>query len=146
MIPQASIVDHPLDLDACLSAVRHPRAGAIATFIGLVRDHDPSVSGEVVALEYSAHPDAESVLHRLAAAAADDQEVIALAVSHRVGMVRVGETAIIVAVSSAHRARAFEVCRMLVEKVKAELPVWKREILADGTHTWVGLDVELPKD
>ena len=69
-----------------------------------------------------------------------DGAVIGLAVSHRVGLLPVGHTAIVVAVSSAHRSRAFEVCRELVETVKAELPVWKREILLDGTHTWVGLD------
>lgn len=140
VIPLASIDSTPLDLDACLEAVRDPRAGAVATFIGLVRDHDPSVSGEVVALEYSAHPDAEAVLRRIAAAAAEDEETLGLAVRHRVGLVRVGEIAIVAAVSSAHRSRAFDVCRSLVETVKAELPVWKREILADGTHTWVGLD------
>ncbi len=140
VIPLARIVEQPLDLDAHLDAVRDPRAGAIATFVGLVRDHDPSVAGEVVALEYTAHPDAEQVLRRLAAEAAADAEVIGLAVSHRIGRLPVGHTAIVVAVSSAHRSRAFEVCRELVETVKAELPVWKREILADGTHTWVGLD------
>lgn len=144
MIPLASIVDHRLEVGDHLAAVRTPRAGAVATFIGLVRDHDPSVRGEVIALEYTAHPDAGDVLQRLAAAAAADDEVLALAVSHRVGRLAVGEIAIVAAVSSVHRDRAFEVCRTLVEEVKAELPIWKREILADGTHTWVGLDAADP--
>jgi molybdopterin synthase catalytic subunit len=134
----ARIDQLPLDVGLHLAAVRDPRAGAVATFIGQVRNHDASVAGEVVALEYSAHPDAGAVLERLATEAAQDG-VLALAVSHRVGLVQVGEPAIVVAVATAHRALAFEVCRVLVERVKAELPVWKREILADGSHVWVGL-------
>jgi molybdopterin synthase catalytic subunit len=131
--------ESPLDIGAHLTAVVDPRAGAVATFIGLVRNHDPSVPGEVIALEYSAHPDAEAVLTRLGSAAAASGDVLGLALSHRVGLVRVGEPAIVVAVSTAHRARAIEVCGELVESVKAELPVWKREMLADGSHLWVGL-------
>jgi molybdopterin synthase catalytic subunit len=130
---------HPLDIQVHLAAVEDPRVGAVATFLGLVRNHDPSVTGQVSALEYSAHPDAEAVLNRLAASAAADDDVLALALSHRVGLVAVGEPAIIAAVATAHRARAFEVCRQLVEAVKAELPVWKKEILMDGSHVWVGL-------
>ena len=116
-----------------------PRAGAVATFLGVVRDHDPSVEGEVVALDYSAHPDAEAVLARLAGDAAATDGVLGVAVSHRVGLLRVGEAAIVAAVATAHRALAFDVCRELVETVKAELPVWKREVLRDGSHVWVGL-------
>jgi molybdopterin synthase catalytic subunit len=130
----------PLDVAAHLAAVQDPRAGAVATFIGLVRNHDPSVTGAVSALEYTAHPDAEAVLAKLASEAAANDEVLALAVSHRIGLVGVGETAIVVAVATAHRGAAFEVCSALVESVKASLPIWKREVLADGSHVWVGLN------
>lgn len=130
----------PLDVAAHLAAVQDPRAGAVATFIGLVRNHDPSVTGAVSALEYTAHPDAEAVLAKLASEAAANDEVLALAVSHRIGLVGVGETAIVVAVATAHRGAAFEVCSALVESVKANLPIWKREVLADGSHVWVGLN------
>ncbi len=133
------VTDEPLDLAAHVAAVSDPRAGAIATFLGTVRDHDPSVVGEVVALDYSAHPDAEVVLARLAAAVAETEGVLGVAVSHRVGLLDVGEAAIVAAVASAHRALAFDVCRELVESVKAQLPVWKREVLRDGSHVWVGL-------
>jgi molybdopterin synthase catalytic subunit len=119
--------------------VSDPRAGAVATFVGLVRDHDPSVEGRVVGLDYTAHPTAPDVLERLAAAAAEHEDVIGVAVSHRIGHLAVGEAAIVAAVSTAHRAEAFDVCRALVETVKAELPVWKREVLEDGSHVWVGL-------
>ena len=135
----ARVTDESLDLAAHVAAVSRPDAGAVATFLGLVRDHDPSVSGEVVALDYSAHPDAEPVLRRLAEDAAARDGVLGVAVSHRVGLLRVGEAAIVAAVASAHRALAFDVCRELVETVKAQLPVWKREVLADGSHVWVGL-------
>ncbi len=134
----ARVVDHALDLQFHVEHVSDPRAGAVATFVGLVRDHDPSVEGRVVGLDYTAHPTAQAVLERLAAAALTDG-VLGIAVSHRVGHLAVGEAAIVAAVSTAHRAEAFDVCRALVETVKAELPVWKRERLADGSHVWVGL-------
>ncbi len=133
------VTHEPLDLAAHIAAVADPRAGAVATFLGTVRDHDPSVAGEVVALDYSAHPDADAVLARLADGAAATEGVLGVAVSHRVGLLEVGEAAIVAAVATAHRSLAFDVCRDLVEAVKAELPVWKREVLRDGSHVWVGL-------
>lgn len=131
-------IDHKaLSLDAHVAAVTGPQHGAVATFLGQVRDHDPSVEGTVTHLEYSAHPDAAAILARIAADACPPGA--AVAVTHRIGLLAVGEAAIIAAVASAHRAQAFDACRDLVERVKAELPVWKREILADGTHAWVGI-------
>ncbi|MBO3085316.1 molybdenum cofactor biosynthesis protein MoaE [Cellulomonas fengjieae] len=134
----ARVVDQPLDLQFHVEHVSDPRAGAVATFVGLVRDHDPSVEGRVVGLDYTAHPDAGAVLARIAQEALTDS-VLGLAVSHRTGHLAVGEAAIVAAVATAHRAEAFDVCRALVETVKAELPVWKREILDDGSHVWVGM-------
>ena len=136
--PLTALEASPLDVVTHLAAVADPRAGAVATFLGTVRDHDPGVVGEVVALEYSAHPDAAAVLARIAADVTARAGVLAVAVSHRVGRLAVGDTAIVAVVATAHRELAFEVCRALVERVKAELPVWKREILADGSHVWVG--------
>lgn len=126
----------PADL---VAAVDDPRAGAVATFVGQVRDHDPGVDGRVVALEYSAHPDAAAVLARLADEAGARDGVLQVALAHRVGRLAVGEPALVAVVATAHRALAFDVCRDLVEAVKAELPVWKRELLADGSHVWAGL-------
>src|SRR5690606_38393225 len=100
--------------------------GAVATFIGRVRDHDPAVTGEVVALEYSAHPDAPAVLARLADDARARGGVLGVALGHRTGRLAVGEPALVAVVATAHRELAFDVCRALVEAVKAELPVWKR--------------------
>jgi len=134
----AELSQQTLSLDAHVAAVSDPTHGAVATFIGLVRDHDPSVTGVVTHLDYSAHPDAAAVLARIVSEV-ESQHGARLALSHRTGLLAVGDVAIVAAAASAHRAQAFAACREVVERVKAELPVWKREILADGTHTWVGL-------
>lgn len=134
----AAISDTPLSLDAHLDAVEDATAGAVATFIGRVRDHDPDADSEVVALEYSAHPDAESVLRGIAERAIGDTEAI-VAVSHRIGRLEVGDAAVVIAVASPHRAQAFEVCRAVIETIKTDLPVWKRQVEADGTTAWKGL-------
>lgn len=133
----ARISAQPLSVDEHHGAVTAPGMGAVTTFVGQVRDHDPSVKGEVTHLEYSAHPDAEQTLARIAHEIA--QVEVTLAVTHRVGLLAVGDAAIVVAAAAAHRAQAFDACRELVERVKAELPIWKREVLVDGSHTWVGV-------
>ncbi|WP_460794978.1 molybdenum cofactor biosynthesis protein MoaE [Microbacterium sp. GXF0217] len=137
MIVLTTISDEDLDPTAHLDAVAHDAAGATALFVGTVRDHDPGASGEVTRLEYSAHPDAATTLLSLAETV--DADDLRIAISHRIGALSVGEIAIVCAVSSAHRAEAFDISRALVEKVKAELPVWKRQITVDGTTNWVGL-------
>ncbi|GAB3617152.1 molybdenum cofactor biosynthesis protein MoaE [Okibacterium endophyticum] len=128
----------PLDVMEHIHAVAGPHAGATASFVGTVRDHDPDASGEVVRLEYSAHPDAGRVLESIVSRWQGDDS-LRIAVSHRVGTLDVGDAAIVVCVSSAHRAEAFTVCREIVETVKRELPVWKKQHERDGTHGWVGL-------
>jgi molybdopterin synthase catalytic subunit len=88
-------------------------------------------------LEYEAHPSAEAVLREVAAETAADPAVHAVAVSHRVGRLEVGDVALVAAVSSAHRAAAFAACARLVDEVKARLPVWKHQVFSDGTDEWV---------
>jgi molybdopterin synthase catalytic subunit len=134
----AAISAEPLDLDAHLRAVDDPRMGAVTTFVGRVRDHDPDAATAVVALEYSAHPDAAAALARLATAAIGSSGAL-VAVSHRVGTLQVGDAAVVIAVASAHRAEAFDVCRTLIETIKTDLPVWKKQVESDGTATWLGL-------
>lgn len=133
----ATVTEEVLDVAAHLAAVEDARHGATATFIGTVRDHDPAVDGAVTRLDYSAHPDATAFLARIAADL-DDVDT-RIAVSHRIGALAVGDIAIIVAVATPHRAEAFERCRELVERVKHELPVWKRQHSADGEAHWVGI-------
>ena len=110
----------------------------MTTFVGRVRDHDPDAAGEVVALEYSAHPDAEAALEAIATRAIGDTAAL-VAVSHRIGRLGVGDAAVVIAVASPHRAEAFDVCREVIEAIKRELPVWKRQIEADGSTAWKGL-------
>ncbi|GAA1687516.1 molybdenum cofactor biosynthesis protein MoaE [Microbacterium sediminicola] len=134
----ARITTEPLDLAAHIAAVSGPSTGAVATFLGTVRDHDPGAAGEVTLLEYSAHPDAERILGEIAAACGEGVECT-VAVSHRIGELQIGDAAVVVAVGSPHRAEAFEVCRAVIERIKTELPVWKRQHDASGTASWVGL-------
>jgi len=134
----ARISAEPLDLDAHLRAIDDAAAGAVTTFVGRVRDHDPDAAGVVVALEYSAHPDAEAALESIASRAIGSTEAL-VAVSHRIGRLGVGDAAVVIAVASPHRAEAFEVCREVIEAIKRELPVWKRQIEADGSTAWKGL-------
>lgn len=132
----AAVSTTPLDLAAHLAAVADPAMGAVTTFLGTVRDSDPDAAGEVVALEYTAHPDAEATLRTLAEASGDG---VLVAVSHRAGRLAIGDAAVVIAVASPHRAEAFDACRRLIESIKAELPVWKRQVEADGTTAWKGL-------
>lgn len=137
MILSSSLSDEPLDVAAHLHAVGSPGAGATALFVGTVRDNDPDAAGRVVLLEYSAHPEAAAILTRIAESI--DTPDVRVAVSHRVGDLEVGGVAIVCAVSSAHRAQAYEVNRELVERIKAELPVWKKQVESDGASSWIGL-------
>lgn len=134
----ARISAEPLDIAAHLAAVADPRAGGIATFIGSVRDHDPEAAGAVVALEYSAHPDAEDTLHDIAERAIGGAHAL-VAVSHRIGTLAVGEHAVVVVVATAHRAEAFEICRTVIETIKIDLPIWKRQAEVGGVASWKGL-------
>ncbi|MFS0731941.1 molybdenum cofactor biosynthesis protein MoaE [Microbacterium sp. 1P10UB] len=134
----ARISDVALVLDEHLDAVDDASSGAVTTFVGRVRDHDPDAAGAVVALEYSAHPDAESALRTIAEKASAGTAA-SVAVSHRVGRLAVGDAAVVIAVASPHRAEAFEVCRAVIEQIKLELPVWKRQVEADGTTAWKGI-------
>ena len=125
----------PLDVAFHESLVADAGAGAVVSFQGVVRDHDHGRA--VLRLEYEGHPSAADVLREVAAEIAADPDVHAVAVSHRVGPLAIGDVALVAAVSTAHRAAAFAACARLVDEVKARLPVWKRQFFADGTEEWV---------
>jgi molybdopterin synthase catalytic subunit len=130
----------PLSVDELLALTADRTAGGTAIFLGTVRDHTPQAPGAVVTgLEYEAHPEAVARLREVAEKVAADHDVIALAAEHRVGPLAVGEAAVVVVASAAHRAEAFAACRALIDTLKAEVPIWKREGFADGSHTWVGV-------
>jgi molybdopterin synthase catalytic subunit len=124
-----------LDVAEHERSVARAAAGAVVSFAGVVRDHDDGRG--VLELEYEGHPSAEAVLAEVAAEIAADQEVYAVAVSHRIGKLEIGDVALVAAVSTAHRAAAFAACARLVDEVKARLPIWKRQVFADGTEEWV---------
>jgi molybdopterin synthase catalytic subunit len=127
--------DAPLDLAAHERAVSERRAGAVVSFQGVVRDHDHGRT--VTLLEYEGHPSAAAVLREVAEEIAADPDVYAVAISHRVGVLRIGDVALVAAVSSAHRAAAFAACARLIDEAKARLPIWKRQVFADDTEEWV---------
>ena len=134
---RARVGEEPLDVAEHAALVDRAAAGAVVTFAGVVRDHDGGKA--VTGLEYSAHPTAEAVVARIAAdVAARASGVRAVAVSHRVGRLEIGDVALACAVAADHRREAFETCAELVEEVKRALPVWKHQAFADGTDEWVG--------
>ena len=129
------ISSEPLSLDAHQDAAAGVASGAVVVFSGVVRDHDHG--RPVVALEYVGHPTAAEVLQACRAEILADPLVHAVAVSHRIGDLRVGDAALVAAVSAAHRAEAFAACERLVDLVKRSLPIWKRQVFSDGTDEWV---------
>jgi molybdopterin synthase catalytic subunit len=131
----AELRDGPLSVDEVLSAVQDPAAGGIALFTGVVRDHDQGRG--VVRLSYSAHPSAAAELRRVAEKVAAGFDVRAVAAVHRTGELAVGEIAVVVAVSCAHRGEAFDACRALIDELKATVPIWKHQEFGDGESEWV---------
>jgi molybdopterin synthase catalytic subunit len=131
----AQITDSPVGVGDLASLVDDPRAGAVVTFSGDVRDHDHG--RDVLRLVYEAHPTAPQILADVAADIAARFEVVALAVAHRVGPLAIGDCALAAVVSAAHRGEAFAACSALVDETKARLPVWKHQYFADGTDEWV---------
>lgn len=135
-VRRAVVTERPLDVEEHARLVSAATAGAVVSFAGVVRDHD---GGRAVrALEYSSHPAASDVIARVAAeVAAAHPAVQAVAVSHRVGPLAIGDAALACAVSAPHRGEAFAACAVLVDEVKLQLPIWKRQEFPDGTDEWV---------
>jgi molybdopterin synthase catalytic subunit len=131
----AEISEEPLDVEGHRRAVSDAVSGAEVLFCGVVRDHDHGRS--VQALEYVGHPDCAGILASVAQQFAGEPGVVAVAVSHRLGALAIGDVALVAAVSAAHRGLAFETCARLVDEVKRQLPIWKRQVFADGSDEWV---------
>jgi molybdopterin synthase catalytic subunit len=131
------IKDTPLSVDEVLAAVRDRGAGGTAVFVGTVRDEDHQRA--VTRLSYSAHPSVEQELRRVMEKVAGDYPVRALAAVHRVGDLEIGDLAVVVAASCPHRGEAFEACRRLIDDLKAQVPIWKHQVFADGDAEWVGM-------
>lgn len=127
------ITDAPLDPETLRAAIADPRSGAVATFVGVARN---SFQGkEVLHLEYEAYaPMAELQLREIGTEIAQRwPAVTGVAIAHRVGRVEIGEASVALAVSAPHRREALAACAHGIERLKATLPVWKKEVLADGS-------------
>ena len=125
-----------LSLDEMVAAVSHAGAGGIATFVGVVRDTNEGRA--VTLLEYEAYGTmAEAELGRIFDELEREMPAVKIAATHRVGSLKVGDAAVICAASAPHRGEAFTACRLLIDRIKARLPIWKREHGPDGPY-WVG--------
>ncbi len=132
---RAELVDGPIDTAQAVAAVSGPGRGAVVIFLGTVRDHH---AGRPVAkLTYSAYrPMALEGLRRIVADLEASGSGLRMAIVHRLGEVPVGEASVVIAVGSPHRAAAYEASRTALERLKAEIPIWKREHYADGEAAW----------
>lgn len=137
LVVRAAMTDQTISLAEHEELVGHQSAGAVVGFVGMIRDHDGG--RRVVRLEYSAHPSADEVLAEVVADVAERASgVRAVAASHRIGALHIGEAALVAAVAADHRQAAFRTCALLVDEIKARLPVWKHQFFDDGTEEWVG--------
>ncbi len=133
----AKILDEPLDLERTLAAVSSSGMGGIVTFTGQVRDHNDGHA--VVRLEYEAYKDmAVKVMTKLCEEIESEIPGSYLAVEHRVGVLGIGDVAVVIAAAAPHRAQAFDACRALIDRLKEDVPIWKKEVAPDGQE-WIGM-------
>jgi molybdopterin synthase catalytic subunit len=130
------ITADPLSIDEALGFIADPGAGGSCVFVGTVRDRSPA--GEVTGLSYEAWDDlAVTRLNAIAGEMFERWGLRRAAILHRTGDLAIGEASVVVAVSSAHRAEAFEACRFGIERLKDDVPIWKKEGLVTGESHWV---------
>jgi molybdopterin synthase catalytic subunit len=121
-----AITELPIDVTPVLREIAGPATGGIDIFIGTVRETNDGKS--VSSIEYSSYvPMAEDLLRRIEAEIRAKWTVGNVAIVHRIGLLRVGEISVVTAVGAPHRAEAFEACRVAIERVKADVPIWKKE-------------------
>lgn len=144
-VVSAVLSAEPISVDQAISAVESETAGAVVSFSGVVRNHDGGKAVE--RLSYSAHPTAHQVMADVVARLAAEQQAagdkssaqpVRIWAAHRIGMLQIGDPALVCAVSAAHRGQAFAVCSELVDRIKEQVPIWKEQFFADGTVEWVG--------
>ena len=163
-IVHAVLSAEPISVEQAIAAVESDTAGAVVSFSGVVRNHDGGK--QVSRLSYSAHPTAHQVMADVVAGlvaehsapagdqasdagsgrdtgagsdtGSDEQQPERIWAAHRIGMLEIGDPALVCAVSAAHRGQAFAVCAELVDRIKAQVPIWKEQFFTDGTVEWVG--------
>ena len=137
--PVVRLVDlreEPLDVTEVLDALDDATAGGLTLFVGRVRDHDQGQG--VHGLDYSAHPSALDQLRDVCRLVAEQHDVTGVAAVHRVGTLAIGDVAVVVATTAAHRGEAFTASRALIDTLKSEVPIWKHQRFTDDTEEWVG--------
>ncbi len=140
---EVRIVTGGIETAALEAQVARDVHGGICAFIGQTRRH--SRGRDVAYLEYDAYvPMAEKMLRRIAEEA-EERWGCAVAIQHRIGRVDIGEASVVVAVSAPHRAEAFEACRFCIDTLKETVPIWKREVCADGTY-WIEGERAIPSE
>lgn len=141
----AQLSESPLDVARAITDVSDPECGGIASFVGTVRNS--AAVGEhadkaVVRLEYEAHDElARARLNEIAEAATSKWDVRRLVAIHRLGSCELGEPTVVVACAAPHRGDALEACRWVIDEIKGSVPIWKKEVYADGS-AWVGAEGE----
>ncbi|MBW3595243.1 MAG: molybdenum cofactor biosynthesis protein MoaE [Actinobacteria bacterium] len=137
---RVEVVDKQLDVAALVAEASAPSCGAIATFVGTVRESASVAANSnkaVTSLDYEAHPTlAKEQLREIATRASDKWDLESVVAVHRVGTCELGEPTVVVACAAAHRGEALDACRWLIDELKATVPIWKKEIYADGS-SWV---------
>jgi len=126
----------PLDVAEVIAALDDDASGGLTLFVGRVRDHDGG--REVDGLDYSAHPTALARLQAVCARVAEEYDVQGVAAVHRTGTLAIGDIAVVVATTAAHRGEAFTASRALIDTLKSEVPIWKHQRFGDGGDEWVG--------
>ncbi|MBT2565789.1 molybdenum cofactor biosynthesis protein MoaE [Arthrobacter sp. ISL-85] len=148
-VVRAVLSPDPISVDQAIAAVESDTAGAVVSFSGVVRNHDGGKAVE--RLSYSAHPSAHQVIADVVARLVAEQDTagdaaratgtgqpVRIWAAHRIGMLEIGDPALVCAVSAAHRGQAFAVCSELVDRIKEQVPIWKEQFFSDGTVEWVG--------
>jgi len=131
-----AVQPEPIDLDRVVGSVQAERFGGIDVFLGVVRSENDG--RKITLLEYEAYVSmAEKQLARIAEGIVRELGDVALSAVHRIGPLEVGDVAVVCAAAAVHRAEAFHACRLLIDRIKAEVPIWKREHGPDGPY-WVG--------
>lgn len=135
---ECKVVSTPIDTCALIARVSDERSGATSIFVGTARNTSAErLDGAVTRLEYEAYePMAERELESIADEAVERFGALHVLVHHRVGVLALGEAAVTVVVSTAHRAAAFDACRFVIEELKKRVPIWKKEVFVDGAE-WV---------
>ncbi|MEZ5091676.1 molybdenum cofactor biosynthesis protein MoaE [Nocardioides sp.] len=128
--------EEPLDVAEVVAALDDAESGGLTLFVGRVRDHDGGKG--VTGLDYSAHPTALAEMEKVCVRVAEEYDVHGVAAVHRVGSLGIGDIAVVVATTSAHRGTAFDASRALIDTLKATVPIWKHQRFADGSDEWVG--------